>query len=64
MWTEPTWLLPASTGGHLEVPHRHVEEVDGDEQALGVFIANSRSRRARLAPERIAELSELGMPWE
>lgn len=49
--------------GHLEVPHRHVEEVDGAEHALGVFIANSRSRRARLAPERVKELSELGMRW-
>ncbi|MFH9727903.1 Helicase associated domain protein [Streptomyces sp. NPDC017254] len=49
--------------GHLEVPHRHVEKVGGDECALGVFIANSRSRRTRLAPERIAELSELGMRW-
>ncbi|MEU2232260.1 helicase associated domain-containing protein [Streptomyces vietnamensis] len=30
--------------GHLEVPHRHVKKVGEDEQALGVFIANSRSR--------------------
>ncbi|MFE6384537.1 DEAD/DEAH box helicase [Streptomyces roseolus] len=49
--------------GHLEVPHRHVEKVGGDEQALGVFLANSRSRRERLAPERIEELSALGMRW-
>ncbi len=49
--------------GHLEVPHRHVEKVGESEQALGVFIANSRSRRARLAPERVTELSELGMRW-
>ncbi|MER5450607.1 Helicase associated domain protein [Streptomyces sp. NPDC002766] len=49
--------------GHLEVPHRHVEEVEGDSCALGVFIANSRARRAQLAPERVEELSELGMRW-
>ncbi|PJI99753.1 helicase associated protein, partial [Streptomyces sp. 2333.5] len=49
--------------GHLEVPHRHVEKVGESEQALGVFIANSRSRRARLAAERVTELSELGMRW-
>nr|WP_265869197.1 DEAD/DEAH box helicase [Streptomyces sp. SKN60] len=49
--------------GHLEVPHRHVETVGGDEHALGVFIANSRSRQARLASERIEELSSLGMRW-
>ncbi|WP_030993325.1 DEAD/DEAH box helicase [Streptomyces sp. NRRL S-1813] len=50
--------------GHLEVPHRHIEKVGRDEHALGVFIANSRSRRTRLAPERVAELTELGMRWE
>ncbi|WP_078571763.1 MULTISPECIES: DEAD/DEAH box helicase [Streptomyces] len=49
--------------GHLEVPHRHIEKVGGDEQALGVFIANNRCRRERLAPERVEELSELGMRW-
>ncbi|WP_436986498.1 Helicase associated domain protein [Streptomyces sp. enrichment culture] len=49
--------------GHLEVPHRHVEEVGGDACALGVFIANSRARRARLAPERVEELSKLGVRW-
>ncbi|MFF0451097.1 Helicase associated domain protein [Streptomyces sp. NPDC004609] len=49
--------------GHLEVPHRHIEKLDGAEHALGVFIANSRSRRTRLAPERVEELSELGMRW-
>jgi superfamily II DNA or RNA helicase len=49
--------------GNLEVPHRHVEEVDGAEHTLGVFITNSRSRRAQLSPERVAELSELGMRW-
>ncbi|MEU3208496.1 helicase associated domain-containing protein [Streptomyces cyaneofuscatus] len=49
--------------GHLEVPHRHTEKVGEAEHALGVFIANSRSRRTRLAPERVEELSELGMRW-
>ncbi|MEU6497680.1 Helicase associated domain protein [Streptomyces sp. NPDC046984] len=49
--------------GHLEVPRQHVETVDGHSRALGVFIANSRSRRAKLARERSAELSALGMRW-
>jgi hypothetical protein len=49
--------------GHLEVPRQHVETVDGHEHALGVFIANSRSRKAKLAPERVEELSALGMRW-
>ncbi|MFL9684712.1 Helicase associated domain protein [Streptomyces sp. KL110A] len=49
--------------GHLEVPHRHVEKVGGDEYALGVFVTNSRSRQNRLASERVEELSALGMRW-
>ncbi|MFI5756824.1 Helicase associated domain protein [Streptomyces sp. NPDC051569] len=49
--------------GHLEVPRAHVETVDGDAHALGVFIANSRTRKAKLGPERIEELSALGMRW-
>ncbi|MCQ4079705.1 helicase associated domain-containing protein [Streptomyces sp. RB6PN25] len=50
--------------GHLEVPHRHTEEVEGTGYTLGVFIANSRARKDRLAPERVEELSALGMRWE
>ncbi|MEU1193234.1 helicase associated domain-containing protein [Streptomyces sp. NPDC005859] len=49
--------------GHLNVPRSHIETVDGAELALGVFIANSRVRRERLSPERIEELSVLGMRW-
>ncbi|MFJ8158790.1 helicase associated domain-containing protein [Streptomyces sp. NPDC094468] len=49
--------------GYLNVPRTHTETVDGSELALGVFIANSRTRKARLAPERIEELSALGMRW-
>ncbi|MGW9030960.1 helicase associated domain-containing protein [Streptomyces sp. NPDC055722] len=50
--------------GHLDVPRSHVEKVDGAQHALGVFIANSRSRKAKLAAARIAELSALGMRWK
>ncbi|MCX4826855.1 Helicase associated domain protein [Streptomyces sp. NBC_01142] len=49
--------------GHLDVPRGHTETVDGIQYALGVFIANNRSRRAKLAPERIEELTDLGMRW-
>ncbi|MEV5936692.1 Helicase associated domain protein [Streptomyces sp. NPDC052079] len=49
--------------GHLNVPRSHIETVDGAELALGVFIANSRSRKAGLAPERLEELSTLGIRW-
>lgn len=50
--------------GHLNVPRSHTETVEGTELALGVFIANSRARKAKLAVERVEELSALGMRWE
>lgn len=53
----------AQREGHLNVPRSHIETLDGEQQALGVFIANSRARRASLAPERIEELTAIGMRW-
>ncbi|MFE3145050.1 helicase associated domain-containing protein, partial [Streptomyces scopuliridis] len=49
--------------GHLNVPRSHTETVEGAELALGVFIANCRARKASLAPERVEELSAVGMRW-
>ncbi|MDX2530797.1 DEAD/DEAH box helicase [Streptomyces europaeiscabiei] len=49
--------------GHLNVPRQHVETVDGEDRALGVFIANCRARKQRLAPERVQELTVVGMKW-
>ncbi|MFF3691615.1 Helicase associated domain protein [Streptomyces sp. NPDC002187] len=53
----------AQREGHLDVPRSHIETIDGTSQALGVFIANSRARKAKLAPERVDELTEIGMRW-
>ncbi|MEB8342558.1 DEAD/DEAH box helicase [Streptomyces endophyticus] len=50
--------------GHLEVPRSHVETVDGAEYALGVFIANCRDRRGKLAPDRVSDLEATGMRWQ
>jgi hypothetical protein len=49
--------------GHLNVPRRHVETVGESSSALGVFIASCRARKAALAPERVEELSAIGMRW-
>lgn len=49
--------------GHLNIPRQHVEALDGVETKLGVWIANQRSRRVNLSPERIEALDELGMRW-
>ncbi|WP_405763887.1 helicase associated domain-containing protein [Actinacidiphila glaucinigra] len=57
--------------GHLQVPRGHVERIvtgDGHGQEerdlkLGSWISNQRSRAATLPPERVQQLSEIGMRW-
>ncbi|MFC7924559.1 DEAD/DEAH box helicase [Streptomyces cinereoruber] len=59
--------------GHLTVPRKHVETLvlgDGEGQErrevslkLGAWVGNQRSRAASLSPERIEQLSEVGMRW-
>lgn len=55
--------------GHLAVPRKHVETVvlsageQGRQVKLGAWISNQRSRAATLAPERVAQLSGIGMRW-
>ncbi|MET7938063.1 Helicase associated domain protein [Streptomyces sp. NPDC005322] len=47
--------------GHLDVPQRHVEEIDGDPVRLGQWLSNLRRRRSGLSPHRQAALAELGL---
>lgn len=54
--------------GHLKVPRKHVETVlseDGreDQYRLGAWVNNQRSRAAALTPERMEQLSAIGMRW-
>ncbi|MFJ7258330.1 Helicase associated domain protein [Streptomyces sp. NPDC098085] len=49
--------------GHLNVPRKYIEIIDGAEIKLGIWISNQRSRRARLHPQRIDALNALGMRW-
>jgi hypothetical protein len=63
--------------GHLRVPRQHVERIviggagDGDsgeeqeerEVRLGAWVGNQRSRAATLSPERVEQLSAIGMRW-
>ncbi|MFF4560061.1 Helicase associated domain protein [Streptomyces sp. NPDC001435] len=54
--------------GHLGVPRKHVETVtvgSGEDRQvkLGAWISNQRSRAAALAPERMRQLTDLGMRW-
>ncbi|WP_327129839.1 DEAD/DEAH box helicase [Streptomyces sp. NBC_01727] len=59
--------------GHLRVPRKHVETItvrraDGEDQEqrplrLGAWVGNQRSRTATLTPERMEQLSGIGMRW-
>ncbi|MEU6672470.1 Helicase associated domain protein [Streptomyces sp. NPDC046727] len=57
--------------GHLRVPRKHVEQIvvgSGEDQEvrelrLGAWIGNQRSRAATLSPERVEQLSAIGMRW-
>lgn len=62
--------------GHLQVPRKHVETIvlggQGDDSSsqdqeqqikLGAWISNQRSRAATLSPQRIEQLSAIGMRW-
>ncbi|MGW5249042.1 Helicase associated domain protein [Streptomyces sp. NPDC004129] len=61
--------------GHLRVPRKHIERIvvggggcSGEDQEerelrLGAWIGNQRSRAATLSPERVEQLSAIGMRW-
>ncbi|MFH9990521.1 DEAD/DEAH box helicase [Streptomyces luteogriseus] len=55
--------------GHLRVPRKHVERIvvgenpEERELGLGAWIGNQRSRAAALSPERVEQLSAIGMHW-
>ncbi|MFE5038655.1 helicase associated domain-containing protein [Streptomyces sp. NPDC056683] len=49
--------------GHLQVPRKAVEIVNGEEHKLGAFLDNARRRAAKLSPQRRADLDQLGMRW-
>ncbi|MEW1552140.1 DEAD/DEAH box helicase, partial [Streptomyces tsukubensis] len=54
--------------GHLRVPRKHVERIVGEDQEerelrLGAWVGNQRSRAATLTPERVEQLSAIGMRW-
>ncbi|MCX5000887.1 DEAD/DEAH box helicase [Streptomyces longwoodensis] len=47
--------------GHLNVPQRHIEEIEGDRVRLGQWLSNLSRRRSRLSPQRQAAVAELGL---
>ncbi|MER5381731.1 Helicase associated domain protein [Streptomyces sp. NPDC002688] len=50
--------------GSVTVPRAHVEQLeDGTEVKLGVFLSNSKSRRAKLTADKLTALANLGLDW-
>ncbi|MGW1364710.1 Helicase associated domain protein [Streptomyces chartreusis] len=50
--------------GSLVVPRAHVETLeDGTAVKLGVFLSNTKSRRAKLTADKLQQLARLGLDW-
>ncbi|GGV30032.1 hypothetical protein GCM10010260_83290 [Streptomyces filipinensis] len=50
--------------GSVTVPRGHVERLeDGTEVKLGVFLSNTKTRRAKLTTDKLAALADLGLNW-
>ncbi|MGV9351119.1 Helicase associated domain protein [Streptomyces spiralis] len=49
--------------GHLTVPRKHIEDLDGEPVGLGQFVNNARRRAATLSAQRRADLDQLNMRW-
>ncbi|MET9819837.1 helicase associated domain-containing protein, partial [Streptomyces sp. NPDC006355] len=50
--------------GSLKVPRTHVERLeDGTEVKLGVFLSNTKTRRAKLSADKLQQLADLGLDW-
>lgn len=49
--------------GHVRVPRKAVEVLDGVPHKIGAFLDNARRRVGKLSAERRAELAALGLEW-
>ncbi|MFJ9551832.1 helicase associated domain-containing protein [Streptomyces erythrochromogenes] len=50
--------------GSVTVSRSHVERLeDGTEVKLGVFLSNTKSRRAKLTTDKLQALAALGLEW-
>ena len=50
--------------GSVTIPRAQVETLpDGTEVKLGVYLSNTKSRRAKLTKDKLAQLADLGLEW-
>ncbi|MEU4360063.1 helicase associated domain-containing protein [Streptomyces virginiae] len=54
----------ATRTGSVTVPRSHVEVLeDGSEVKLGIWLTNTKSRRAKLGADQLKVLADLGLDW-
>ncbi|MFA7767779.1 Helicase associated domain protein [Streptomyces sp. NRRL S-448] len=54
----------AARTGSVTVPRTHVEVLDdGSEVKLGIWLTNTKSRRAKLGADQLKVLADLGLDW-
>ncbi|WOP07051.1 Helicase associated domain protein [Streptomyces cyaneofuscatus] len=53
----------AAREGRVVVPRTHVEHLQEGPVALGTWVSNTRSRRAKLSTEQREQLAALGVDW-
>ncbi|MFH8663072.1 helicase associated domain-containing protein [Streptomyces afghaniensis] len=54
----------ARTGSVGPISRSHIEVLsDGTEVRLGVFLSNSKTRRAKLSADKLQQLADLGLEW-
>ncbi|MFD6174814.1 Helicase associated domain protein [Streptomyces coeruleorubidus] len=54
----------ARTGSVGPVSRSHIEVLpDGTQVRLGVFLSNSKSRRAKLSTDKLQQLAAVGLDW-
>lgn len=54
----------ATAAGTLVAPRAHLEQLkDGTQVKLGVFLSNTKTRRAKLTTDKLQVLAGLGLEW-
>ncbi|SCF56923.1 hypothetical protein GA0115254_103515 [Streptomyces sp. Ncost-T10-10d] len=58
------WKRTGHVRGSVTVPRGHVETLgDGTDVRLGVFLSNTKSRRAKLTTDKLTALANLALEW-
>lgn len=63
-WTVPALEQYKAREGSVTVPRGHIERLaDGTEIKLGVWLTNTKSRRAKLTTDKLQQVANHGLEW-